>query len=560
MLDIRDLRALDGPNLYDLAPVVLLRYRGDVAAAERFAAQLHELAHQHRLQVAAPVQHGPTALHERALTWRTPTPETIALLAEHLRNPAEYSLDDVLTQWAVEQPDAATAAVLVQAQERDVPLLHTDEGWRVGYGVRSQAVAGAQLVDWDTVGRIPLVAITGTNGKTTTARLIDHTLRLAGWRTGRTDTDGIWHNGELLDYGDWTGYGGAVAVLANEQVELAVLETARGGLLRRGLAFDRCDVAVMTNVADDHLPDRGVATVAEMAYAKATIMRVLAPGGRAVLNADDRTLIEVVAPLAGAPIIWFSLGDAASPIVAARAAGGTVLFVRDEELYLAEGTHERRLLAVRELPLALNGLARHNIANALAAAAVLHAFGLSDGQIVLGLASFQPNVRDNPGRLNQFQRDGITVIMDYAHNSDGLRVLINSAAPLRGATGRLWVIYSGTGDRTDAQISEQATIIAHHADRFIIKRDAIFLRGRPEGEIEPLMWAAALAAGMPRQAITELDGDETTLDFALSQSQPGDVIVFTVHKERSTQIARLQRWEITGLSHQTNKLRDTGGA
>jgi cyanophycin synthetase len=542
MLDIRDLRALDGPNMYDYVPVTLLRYSGPPAAADEFAARLLALADQCGIGLEAPRRHGPSALGEWALTWRTSTPEALATLAEHLRDPAEYSLADALAELARERPAPALAAVLDQARQRDVPALLTDAGWRIGHGIKSQALA-ATAPDWPTVGRIPLVAITGTNGKTTTTRLIDHTLRLAGWRTGRTDTDGIWQNGILLDYGDWTGYGGAAAVLADPQVELAVLETARGGLLRRGLAFDRCNVAVVTNVTEDHLPDRGVATVAEMARAKATIVRVLDPGGQAVLNADDPTVVELVAPLAAAPIIWFSLSSVAPVIAAARAAAGTTLFVRDEELYISQAENERRLMAVSELPLALGGLARHNIANSLAAAGALHALGLSDGQIVLGLASFQPNVRDNPGRLNQFHRAGVTVVMDYAHNSDGLRVLLHSAVPLKAIDGRLWVIYSGTGDRTDAQISEQGTIIGSLADRFIIKRDPTFLRGRPEGQIEPLMRAAALAAGMAPEAIIELDGDAESLDFALGAARSGDVIAFTVHKERTTQIERLSKWE-----------------
>lgn len=542
MLDILDLRALDGPNMYDSVPVTLLRYAGPPVAADEFATQLRQLAEQHQIGLAAPLRHGPSALGEWALTWRTPTPESLAILAEHLRDPAEYSLDDVLTQLSSERPAPELAVLLDQARQRDLPVLRADAGWRIGYGVRSQALESTPP-DWSRAGRIPLLAITGTNGKTTTTRLIDHTLRLAGWRTGRTDTDGIWHNGTLLDYGDWTGFGGAVAVLAHPQVEVAVLETARGGLLRRGLAFDRCDVAVMTNVTEDHLPDRGVATVAEMAQVKATIVRILDPAGRAVLNADDPMVVDSVAPLAAAPVIWFSMRSVAPMIEAARAAGGTTLFVRDEELYISQGDRERRLLAVSELPLALGGIARHNVSNALAAAGALHALGLSDGQIVLGLASFQPSVRDNPGRLNQFHRAGVTVVMDYAHNSDGLRVLLHSAVPLKALDGRLWVIYSGTGDRTDAQISEQGAIIGALADRFILRHDSEFLRGRSEGEMEPLLRAAALDAGLAPTAIIEVEGDTAALDCALSAARSGDVIAFTVYRDRSVQIERLQQWE-----------------
>ncbi len=272
-------------------------------------------------------------------------------------------------------------------------------------------------------------------------------------------------------------------------------------------------------------------------------MRILAPTGQAVLNADDPIVVKHVAPLAAAPIIWFSMSSVAPMIEAARAAGGTTLFVRDEELYISQDDRERRLLAVSELPLALGGIARHNVSNALAAAGALHALGLSDGQIVLGLASFQPSVRDNPGRLNQFHRAGVTVVMDYAHNSDGLRVLLHSAVPLKALDGRLWVIYSGTGDRTDAQISEQGAIIGALADRFILRHDSEFLRGRSVGEMEPLLRAAALDAGLAPTAIIEVEGDTAALDCALSAARSGDVIAFTVYRDRSVQIERLQQWE-----------------
>ncbi|HEY1013914.1 MAG TPA: Mur ligase family protein, partial [Herpetosiphonaceae bacterium] len=442
---------------------------------------------------------------------------------------------------ARELPDAAQAGLLAQAAARDLPVLR-GESVRLGWGARS-APLGDGPPDWERLGRIPLAAVTGTNGKTTTGRLIDHTLRSAGWRTGRTDTDGIWVGGKLLESGDWTGFGGAAAILAHPEVDIAVLETARGGILRRGLAFDRCDVAVVTNVAEDHLPDRGVATVAELARAKAAIVRAVRPDGRAVLNADDPTVVAEVAPDAAAPIIWFSL-EAESPLIAAhRQAGGAVLLLRGAELILAEGEAEHVLLAVANLPIALGGLARHNIANALAAAGALHALGLAPGQIVFGLASFQPSPDDNPGRLNRFERDGMAIVLDYAHNADGLRVLLASARPLVAPGGRLLLIYSGTGDRTDEQIREQGAIIGASVDRFIMRRDPYFLRGRPEGEIEPLLRAGTADAGLPPEAIAEVDGDEQALALALAELRPGDVLAFAVHRERQARIDQLRRWE-----------------
>ncbi len=544
MLNVCDLRAFEGPNLYDLVPVTVLRYVGPSADIDPL---LNRLAHEQEqlgMPIATATFHGPSALGEHAVSWRTPYPETLRALLEHiLSQPNAPSMAAVRAELQREKIDPSLAATLVLAQDRDLPLLRTSLGWRIGHGVRSWEWTPDQAPPWDTLGRIPIVAITGTNGKTTTTRLIDHTLRTAGVRTGRTDTDGIWINGQLSEGGDWTGYGGAQRILASPDVETAVLETARGGLLRRGIAFDRCSVAVLTNVAEDHLPDRGIGTVSEMARAKATVVRVLSSSGRAVLNADDPTLVATVAPLSPAPIIWFSLHGNNSTIAAHRLAGGTAVCLHDEMIWLVEGSAEHELIAVAQLPVAFGGLARHNIANTLAAAAALHALGLSPGQIVLGLASFRPDPLTNPGRMNIFSHAGITVVLDYAHNSDGLRVLLESIAPLRGTDGRIYVIYSGTGDRTDAQIIDQSAIIGSSADRFIIKRDPVFLRGRPPGEIEPLMWQGAQQAGMAAAAISEVDGDDAALDLALAEATAGDVIVFTVHKDRTRQIERLQRWE-----------------
>ena len=540
MLATRDIRALDGANWYDLAPVALVRYVGSAADGVLLADQVATLAYKHNIPFESPLFHEPSSLDERAITWRTSTPETLALLIEHIVNNDPSDIDEVLDQLRRERIQPEYAGLFERARELNIPMLKTADGWRLGYGARSIAI-NDPAADWDHVGRIPIVAISGTNGKTTTTRLIDHTLRSTGMITGRTDTDGIWLNGAILEAGDWTGFGGSQAILSNPHVQVAVLEVARGGLLRRGLAFDRCDVAVLTNVSEDHLPDRGVGTVAEMARAKGTIARIAHE--RVVLNADDELLINLVAPLCRAPLIWFSLQASNPTLQAARAAGNTVLFVRDETLWLAVDDVERELMPVASLPIAIGGVARHNIANALAAAGALHALGLGDGQIVLGLASFKPNHRDNPGRLNQFQRDGITVVMDYAHNSDGLQVLLASATPLKANNGKLWMIYSGTGDRTDEQIRDQLSIIGSHVDRLIIKREPAFLRGRPVGEMEPMMWEAAINAGLPREAIVELDGDVEAFNYAVAHAEAGDVVVFIVYTNRASQIAMVQAWE-----------------
>ncbi|MFD3162423.1 Mur ligase family protein [Herpetosiphon sp. NSE202] len=535
MLEFRDIRALEGPNGYAHAQVALVRLVGNLAEIQVWLDQVAHALSSAGIKAAEPnIQQHPS-LGEFAITWATTTPESLALLLEQVAGTTEAaSTAEIQAMLAKEQ----VSSNLQPLREQHLPLWRADDRWLVGYGVHSQ---NAVQFDQTTYQALPIIAISGTNGKTTTTRLIDFTLRTAGYHTGRTDTDGVWINNHAIEHGDWTGFGGAQLVLSQPTVEVAVLETARGGLLRRGIAFDHCDIAVLTNVADDHLPDRGLATVAEMAHFKATIVR--AAQKAVILNADDLVLIEVVAPQAPAPIIWFSLQANNPLILQAQQVQHSCVFLAADQLMLASAGHIQPLIAVAELPLSFGGVAQHNIANALAAAAALHAFGLSAGQIALGLAGFQPNAEHNPGRLNQFQRDGITLLIDYAHNSDGLRVLLASAEPLRAAAGQIAMVFSGTGDRTDQQIQEQMTIIAQHVDRLVLKRDPWFLRGREPGTLEPLMIAAASAAGLDPSAITELEGDDNAFAELTNNAKSGDVLLWLVYKDRLSKIAMAQAWE-----------------
>ncbi|WP_110514055.1 Mur ligase family protein [Herpetosiphon llansteffanensis] len=535
MLEFRDIRALEGPNGYAHAPVALVRLVGNLPEIQAWLDHVGHALSSAGIKAADPVIQQHPSLGEFAITWATTTPESLALLLEHVAGTAEAaSAADIQAMLAKEHVPSALQPLLAQ----QLPLWRDDDRWLVGYG---QYCQNAEQFDQTTYQALPIIAISGTNGKTTTTRLIDFTLRTAGYQTGRTDTDGVWINNQAIEHGDWTGFGGAQLVLSQPTVEVAVLETARGGLLRRGIAFNQCDIAVLTNVADDHLPDRGLATVAEMAHFKATIVR--AAQKAVILNADDQVLIDVVASQATAPIIWFSLQANNPLILQAQQAQHSCLFLAADQLMLASAGQIQPLIAVAELPLSFGGVAQHNIANALAAAAALHAFGLSAGQIALGLAGFQPNAEHNPGRLNQFQRDGITLLIDYAHNSDGLRVLLASAEPLRAADGKIAMVFSGTGDRTDEQIQEQMTIIAQHVDRLVLKRDPWFLRGREPGTLEPMMIAAANAAGLDSSAITELEGDDNAFAALINQAQAGDVLLWLVYKERASKIAVAQAWE-----------------
>ena len=285
-------------------------------------------------------------------------------------------------------------------------------------------------------GRIPVVAVTGTNGKTTTSLLIEHAVRLAGLRTGVTTTSGVYLDGQLAYEGDCTGYHSARSVLGSPEVDFAVLETARGGILKRGLAYDRCDVAVVLNVSADHLGLDGIDTIDDLARVKAV---VAARATRAVvLNAEDAHCVKMAATLAeGVEVIYFAL-DAEDPVLVPHIEhGGRGVYLQDSTIVLAGGMRHEALLDVRTMPVSLGGRARYNIANAMAAAAALMASGFSNRDIAAGLRGFVSDSKHNPLRSNLFDVDGVTVVVDYAHNCAAYAALAEMArAMTRWPPGR----------------------------------------------------------------------------------------------------------------------------
>jgi len=372
-------------------------------------------------------------------------------------------------------------------------------------------------------GRIPLVAVAGTNGKTTTVRLTAHLLAQAGHRVGMTNSDGVYVAGERIDTGDCSGPRSARNVLLHPDVDAAVLETARGGILREGLAFDRCNVAVVTNIGlGDHLGLNYINTVEDLAVVKRVIVQNVAPDGSAVLNAAD----SMVAAMAGAcpgSIIFFAT-DRQHPVLAMhRAQGRRAVYREGGDIVAAEGGLEKRI-PLSAIPLTRAGTIGFQVENAMAATAAGWALGLDWRCVEAGLASFVNDARTVPGRFNVFDYRGATLIADYGHNPDAILALVQAVSAM--PAGRRAVVISGAGDRRDIDIRRQTEILGEAFDDVILYQDQC-QRGRADGEVLRLLREGLAQAGRARH-VQEIHGEFLAIDTALARLRAGDLCLILI--------------------------------
>ncbi|ADV68761.1 cyanophycin synthetase [Deinococcus maricopensis] len=382
----------------------------------------------------------------------------------------------------------------------------------------------------DTPCRIPVIAITGTNGKSTTSRMVAHILKHAGKVVGLTTSNGIYVDGELIMGGDTTGPKSAKVILSDPNVEVAVLETARGGILREGLGFDRADVGAVLNIQPDHLGMKGIETVEDLAYVKSLVVEVVTDTGTSVLNADDPLTVNMQRK-AGGSITFFSMQDsnACSEHLQRHIDEGGTAVVREatllgDELVLYRAGHRYPVIRAREIPATLGGYARVNIANALAAIGVAVGAGVELPVIRAALGSFSTSFEQSPGRLNLYEGHPFRVLLDYAHNPDGLRPLAELVPFLRPAKGRVIGVFGVAGDRRDVDIREMGAILAGMFDLLILREDTD-RRGRAPGEGAELTREGALAAGMNPEQIQVILHEPDAIDAALRAGQAGDLVV-----------------------------------
>lgn len=411
------------------------------------------------------------------------------------------------------------AELISAAREHDLPLLVDDEAITLGTGpgqlrfARQGPLPAVSAITWSTLGRIPIGIVTGTNGKTTTTRLVARMARAAERVPGITSSDGVAVDEQLVHRGDFSGPEGTRLALRHPAVEIAILETARGGILRRGLTVERCDAAVITNVSADHLGDYGVDDVAMMAQVKAVVGR---DARTVILNADDPALVAIAPSFTG-EVVWFS--RVPRP--------GIAWTVRDGQLVHGD----RALVAIDQIPITFGGRATYNLENALAAAALAHALGLPENAIVAGLRGFTSSSEDNPGRGNLVEANGVRVLLDFGHNPAAIRGVLALAHELvaeRG-DGALRVTIGMPGDRLDAELREVAREIAARTPAQVVVHELseYLLRGRAPGEVPDL-----LASGLRTDGVANVGFAASELEAvtrALADARPGDVVVVLAH-------------------------------
>ena len=412
------------------------------------------------------------------------------------------------------------------AADAGVTLLWDDDEVSLGHGRHSETWPVRELpdpdsLDWDSYRDIPCGLVTGTNGKTTTVRLAAHIISEAGHRVGFSSTDYIAVGDHIVDRDDWSGPGGARNVLRNKDVDIAILETARGGLLRRGLGVDTADAALITNIARDHLGDFGSQDLNELLQVKWIVSRAVADSGKLILNADDPLLVAQAKDFDG-ELVWFSL-DAANDVIRAHAGDGGIAFVLDgNDLLFVDGDVRELLCRDADIPIALGGAARHNVANALAAAALTWSMGIALADIRVGLATMSQD--DNPGRGNVYAVDGFTVIVDFAHNPQAMQALLDMAGRLPAR--RRALCCGQAGDRTDELIRELARDAWQTGlDLVIVSELAKYHRGRNAGEVFAIIRDELLRCGAAPEQIEHHDEELESLESALAWAEPGDQIV-----------------------------------
>ncbi len=502
-----EIRLLEGPNVYRLEPVVKV----ELAVGRRRTWYGQRDPGRHaivRLGAAVPARDWPDPV-AGIVAWvrrlRAEHDEGRGGLAVHRSSDPGHWI--ITYPWSGEERARLLTEAALALAERDVSPSRTAQltgGQERMLARWTERIAAARATPppWvrDADRRMPAISISGTNGKSTVSRLITHILLRAGRHVGMTTSDGVLIDERMVEPGDWTGPGGAQQVLRRSDIDVAVLETARGGIVLRGMGYESNDASVLTNVSSDHLDLQGIHTLPELAEVKSTICRVTKASGWVVLNGDD-PLVASIARRVRAHVAYFSLTTGALPSVVRRHVrnGGRAYVVRDGYLTELEGARASPIVDIGRVPITIGGLARHNVANSLAAAGGARGMGATLAQIRDGLTDFAPSAERSPGRLNLYRLGARVVIVDFAHNEAGISAVMDVAEGIAaGGAGRaspITAIIGTAGDRPDDTLRGIGRIAAMRAQRVAIKETLKYLRGRTAPSVVGELLAGVKAGG-----------------------------------------------------------------
>lgn len=547
-----DSRRLTGPNVYFNVPAAVLETRnGSVSQAQLEQWQAHVCRLADSLGWPAPVCHARIHAKGATLAFTAPIDQLYAATEINewawqavcdeveLAAPAFPDIHDLnmaiagFRRMAAGEREPALIALMQAAESLSWPVLLDDDSFSVGFGSQTciwprTALPASDGLPKERAMALPVAMVTGSNGKTTSVRLLAAMARAAGLNSGHNCTDGLFFNGVLIEADDYSGPAGARATLRHPGVQAAILETARGGMLRRGLATDQADVALVTNISEDHFGEYGVFNLDDLTQVKLTVAKGLKPDGMLVLNAGDPQLVRHGRDL-HVNSAWFAR-DWQNAFLQDRLAEGALVCAEDNgHLSLHAGGIVHDLGAVVDMPLSVNGLAGYNIENMAAAALCGYRLGFGLDAIRHALSRFGQQALDNPGRLQQWQFGELRVLLDYAHNPDGMRGFLDIAQTLRGE-GRLAVLLGQAGNRENDDIVKLAETVARFNPDFVALKDmAGYERGRAAGEVPALLHSVLLQNGLDASRVhTRLDEVQAVRDV-LNWAQAGDVLALPVH-------------------------------
>lgn len=556
-LYLEDSRRLTGPGLMWEKPGAILEVVAIGMPLDELAAVWHRQArsvldavgwgnqqscaraHENgvNLAISAPMDQLYSAIFVAQAAWHY----TASELLESVPADFERMVIDLRTVMSSEA-NPALIALQEAAEEHGVDFISDDDEVSLGHGCGSRTWPVTELpspgqIDWSILHDVPVAMVTGTNGKSTCVRLAAAVASAAGRTAGVTSTDFVRVGEDILDKGDYSGPGGARMLLRDPRLEVAFLEVARGGILRRGLALRRAQAALITNVAADHLGQYGINTVAALTEVKFSVFRTLAYGGVLVLNADDAGLVGHAANLAreiadqGKTIAWFSLQKDNPRIVEALAVGTPCGWLHDGALNYFDGSAEHSIIAVADVPITMNGAAAYNIQNALGVMCLCIAFNMPMDAVRAGLARFRSSPQDNPGRCNEFVVKGARVFVDFAHNPHSIVAVADTLRKI--PSGRRLLMLGHGGDRSDEDIRELTSgALSLEPDHVIITEIPEYLRGRESGEVSEVIRQACLSGGLSEDQLSFSEDPLAGTGLALQRLQPDDLALLLVHSRR----------------------------